>query len=63
LVGLLQQTTFSHVSWDGNNVLAVMAKENENDFLVWVEDIPISLEHVIQSEQLSFNDKLLSFFY
>jgi hypothetical protein len=51
----LEQVGFSHVHRDGNRVAHVLARkalELSSDFLVWLEDVPVYLEDVIQSEFL-----------
>ena len=51
----LERVGFSHVRRNGNRVAHVLARkalELSSDFLVWLEDVPVVLEDVIQSEFL-----------
>ncbi len=47
-----QCVNFCHVRIEGNNAAHVLARkviDIHSDFLVWLEDVPSFLEHVIHS--------------
>ena len=48
-----QRVSCCHVRREGNNAAHVLARkvvDIHSDFLVWLEDVPSFLEHVIQSD-------------
>ena len=53
LAGSFNCVNFCHVRREGNNAAHTMARkvlDLHSDFLVWLEDVPPFLEHVIQAE-------------
>ena len=53
LAGSFHCVKFCHVRREGNNAAHTMARkvlDLHSDFLVWLEDVPDFLEHVIQAE-------------
>jgi hypothetical protein len=48
-----QRVSYCHVCREGNNAAHVLARkvvDIHSDFLVWLENVPSFLEHVIQSD-------------